>query len=160
MATRCHSRSTGNTGWLQGRAWFAGKAKTGSRGSFCVSLDFPTGYSWDSSLPSLSREGEAGKPPMLENRGYHSPRSKFQFAGSVFAWEGRDVDGELLLRKAVASFTITSFCRTWQKLVLPPAHVPSGRNECPMVLFSTEERFCSCFKRNSYPFSFGPGIQA
>lgn len=127
--------------------------------SFCPSLDFPTGYSWDSSLSSPFSKGDAGKPPTAENRGYRSPQSKFQFSSSFFAQGGRDVDRKLLLGEAVASFTISSFCCTWEKLVLPPAHVPSGRDERTVVLLSTEQRFCSCFKHDSYPFSFGHGIQ-
>lgn len=50
--------------------------------SFCPSQDFPTCYS---SLSPLSSKGDAGKPPTLENHGYHSPSLSFTLP-EVFLW--------------------------------------------------------------------------
>lgn len=112
----------------------------------------PAVRSWDSSFsPSFSKE-DAGKPwvPLtlvyicLPAAFLHREAGVEMESWKPAAWEGCSLFDHLLILPYMREVGASS-----------NPHL----DEHPVVLFSTEERFCSCFKCKSCPFSFGHGIQ-
>lgn len=150
MTTRCHSRSTGNARRLVRLGTIGRKTQMGQ-----PSLTVPvSGFSYRLYVAGTAASPHPSVRRMLENREYHSPWSTFvcqlRFCIGRQGWRWKAE--KLLPEKAAASLTTSSFCYTWEKLVLPLAHILVNTLWCYSAL---NKDFCRCFKCKSCPCSFG-----
>lgn len=127
----------------------AGKAKSGSHHSI-------SGFSYRLYVDRTAASPHPSVRRMLENREYHSP---------WFCLPAAFLHREAVLEMESWKAAAWEGCSLFDHLLSLPYMGEVGASssphpdEHPVVLFSTEERYCSCFKCTSCPFSFGHGIQ-
>lgn len=108
--------------WLHGEYEETVRQEKPNRAAITHSI---SGFSYRLYVDGTAASPHPSVRRMLENREYCSPWSTFvcqqRFCTGRQCWRWK-VE-KLLLEKAAASLTISSVCHTWEKLVLPPAHI-------------------------------------